>query len=55
MVFLRIIISGVYLLLIIPWIVFVLTGWPIFTILGIGFMIIGIILWPIAKRDWNPS
>lgn len=53
MMTLRFLIVFAYVMLASPWIVFALTGFWLFPLLGIVFLFVGIKLWPRAVADWN--
>lgn len=50
---LRTIIAGTYVLGLLPWLGFAITGRGGFAILGLAFGTVLAVLWPTAKRDWR--
>lgn len=49
----RVCICGAYAALLSPWVLFALTGWRWFLVLGAGYVLLGVVVWPKARKDWN--
>lgn len=52
---LRTIIVLIYVVLLAPWALLYFLGSNIFAVLGVAFLLLGFVLLPKARRDWNMS